>query len=89
MLECTSTSRLVTGAFVCWSSAGFNSATSGTDIVDAFLALDSFLCPEIKGYINIGVFIFCQLQEYNLCMEIEIVCVVTFFFNRMLPFYVY
>ena len=52
MLECTSTSRLVTGAFVCWSSAGFNNATSGTEIVDAFLALDSFLSPKMKFCIN-------------------------------------
>ena len=59
MLECTSTSRLVEGALVCWSSVGFNNATSGTDIVDAFLALDSFLSPEIKRYIDIGLFSYC------------------------------
>jgi hypothetical protein len=55
MLECTSTSRLVTGKLVCWSSEGFNNATSGTDIVDAFLALDCFLSPEIKVCLNSGL----------------------------------
>ena len=55
MLECTSTSRLVTGIFVCCSSAGFNNATSGTDIVDEFLVLDSFLSPKIKVYINSNI----------------------------------